>query len=93
MGDSDNCKPSSSGSIPKKQKVSAGTYKQKYTSAWERESSFSGWLSASDKGAYFYFCKVCNVHGAAGKSEILKHSKSQKHLSAMAHPVRAQEHC
>lgn len=59
------------------------TYVQKYLKDWEKEEDFKGWLSASSNGPSYFLCKPCGFNGKGGKSEILKHAKSQKHLAAV----------
>lgn len=65
----------SAGPSKKKPKV----YDQKYLSKWETDPKFKGWLSASKKGEYYFFCKACDVDCKGGKSEVERHAQSTKH--------------
>ena len=56
-------------------------YNQKYLKKWESDPKFSGWISKSDKGPMYYFCKACGKDGKAGKSELEKHAMGMKHIS------------
>ena len=56
-------------------------YSQKYLEKWESDPKFSGWISKSDKGPMYYYCKVCGKDGKAGKSELEKHATGKKHIS------------
>ena len=57
-------------------------YHQIYSSAWEVEPEFHGWLKASTKGSSYYFCSACNTDLSlnAGKLDIRKHAMGKKHI-------------
>ena len=64
---------------PSKVKRRRLIHTQKYLEKWEADPKFKEWLSKSKKGAEYFYCKVCNVDGKAGKSEIEKHAGGKKH--------------
>ena len=52
-------------------------YAGKYQPEWATQMDF---ICASDKGAMFAYCKVCNVHvnvSFGGKYDVVRHSKSR----------------
>ncbi|KAK3869381.1 hypothetical protein Pcinc_025308 [Petrolisthes cinctipes] len=54
---------------------------KKYSSEWEDEPEFHGWLKASSKGSSYYFCSACKAHLSlnAGKVDIRRHAVGKKH--------------
>lgn len=58
-------------------------YPQRYLEKWESDAKFGAWIAKSDKGPMYYYCKVCNKDGKAGKSELEKHASGKKHISNM----------
>lgn len=64
---------------PPKKKV----YQQGYCHAWELEEQFKNWLTKSEKGKLYFYCKICSFNGKGGKSEIMKHASTQKHLNSL----------
>ena len=53
---------------------------QFYRKEWEKESWAQGWLHFSNQDSAKAFCKVCNKHLAAGKSELTKHAETGQHM-------------
>ena len=56
-------------------------YAARYQPEWATEMNF---ICASDKGASFGYCKVCNVHvnvSSGGKYDVVRHSKSASHVT------------
>lgn len=53
---------------------------KEYNIKWENEAEFSSWISKSKKRSCYFYCKICNCSRKAGRSEIIKHSKSEKHI-------------
>ena len=57
--------------------------KRKYAAKYQTGMGDSdGFICASDKGAMFAYCKVCNVHvnvSFGGKYDVVRHSKSASH--------------
>ena len=54
-------------------------YTAKYQPGWATQIDF---IYASDKGAMFAYCKVCNAHVNVffgGKYDVVRHSKSASH--------------
>lgn len=49
---------------------------------------FKGWLTKSNKnsslGVELAYCKVCDHTLAIGKSELLRHAKTAKHIAFMS---------
>lgn len=67
----------------KKVKIRTKQYTQKFKQSWLEEEKFKKWLSKSRKSTSskdLAYCSVCNVDITCGKSEIVRHSKSQRHL-------------
>lgn len=62
----------------------------KYQTAWESHELFKRWVVPSKKGNTFFFCKFCSTDYSCGKSEILKHMKSKKHINNAAQFHRVQ---
>ena len=56
---------------------------QQYRVEWERKNWAKSWLMKSSKGFSMAFCKVCDKHLKAGKSELMKHCKSSVHIANM----------
>lgn len=58
-------------------------YIQKYVPSWETIPVFAGWLSKSMKKGLsnedMAYCKICDQNITSGKSEIYRHSLSQRH--------------
>lgn len=55
-------------------------FEKKFNEKWLEIEDFKGWLSRDKKDTDNAFCRACNVVLRGGKSELLKHSKSNKHL-------------
>ena len=64
-------------------KRKCAVYLQRYLEKWESDAKFGDWIAKSDKGPMYYYCKVCNKDGKAGKSELEKHAAGKKHISNM----------
>jgi len=57
-------------------------YCQKFVDSWLTDPQLKGWLKK--KSSYLGYCAVCNTDlklGKSGKSELVKHAKTKKHLS------------
>lgn len=56
-------------------------YDQKYNKLWEANPLYNGWLSPSENGNLYAFCKpcACDIQIKAGKTQLDRHAKSQKH--------------
>ncbi|XP_041978531.1 uncharacterized protein LOC121735744 isoform X1 [Aricia agestis] len=64
---------------PKKKKYSVS-----YKPDWEKDDLFEGWLSKSNKGPDFAYCKVCSCDiniTRGGKNDIKRHKETKKHES------------
>lgn len=70
------------------EKVKKRSYGQRYLNSWEKMPEFKGWLSKSNKnsphGVEMAFCKVCDHTLVCGKSELLRHAKTAKHIAFMS---------
>lgn len=60
-------------------KVEKNYRSQRYRKEWENESWALGWLSAG-KSAEKAHCTVCDKELAAGKSELIGHTKTSSHI-------------
>ncbi|RVE46071.1 hypothetical protein evm_009295 [Chilo suppressalis] len=58
-------------------------YEQKYLNLWEKDQKFSGWVTKSNKGDYYFYCKSCkcDLKCGGGKKVLEKHVESTKHKS------------
>ena len=70
----------------KRKKVAAkkSTATQKFRSAWLKDENFKNWLKKTSKSTThkdLVYCTICNADIACGKSEITRHSKSQRHVN------------
>jgi hypothetical protein len=74
--------------LPKPKATSTGKKKiYKFNQAWLKEPQFSGWLKKQDKcrgKSDIAYCKVCDVDMSAHRTEILRHSKSARHIKLSA---------
>ena len=64
---------------PEKKKV----YKSKYQNGWEIEFT---WVTKSEKGNSFAFCKLCQRHFSvshAGKNDVKKHGNTDLHSRSL----------
>lgn len=58
---------------------------QKFNRNWMEYSSYKAWLRPSNKGDYFAFCTFCNTDlsiGSAGKNDLFRHTKTNKHINS-----------
>ncbi|CAK1597844.1 unnamed protein product [Parnassius mnemosyne] len=58
---------------------------QKFNRNWMEDSSYKAWLRPSNKGDYFAFCTFCNTDlsiGSAGKNDLFRHTKTNKHVNS-----------
>lgn len=88
MQDDSSSQSSSNESNAKRQKLQkhfqkrSKKYDQKYSSAWEQNSNFKKWISPSQKGQYYFYCKVCkkDYSTKGGKNDVEKHYTSNLHI-------------
>lgn len=73
----DNEEPRPAGPPPK----ASLKYDQKYNKLWEASPLYNRWLSPSENGNLYAFCKPCgcDILIKAGKTQLDKHAKSKKH--------------
>lgn len=58
------------------------SYSKKIKQSWQKEEQFRNWLKKSPKSTAakdVAFCSICGVDITCGKSELVRHSKSQRH--------------
>lgn len=58
---------------------------QKFNRNWMEDYSYKAWLRPSNKGDYFAFCTFCNTDlsvGSAGKNDLFRHAKTNKHQNS-----------
>lgn len=56
----------------------------KFSSKWLEMPEFKNWLGKSDNHKYSHdmaHCKICDIHLTAHKSELIRHSKSSRHIN------------
>ncbi|KYM96048.1 hypothetical protein ALC62_13298 [Cyphomyrmex costatus] len=73
----DHQQPSTSGEERKKKRS------KKFQHKWLGLDNFKDWLTSHDDDTKA-FCSVCDKVLASGKADLLRHQKSQKHLSNIA---------
>lgn len=56
------------------------THIKSYSSKWEEDPNYRGWVHRSQRGDGHFFCLACKQHYACGKSELDKHASSKKHF-------------
>lgn len=56
---------------------------QNYCKHWENEEALNGWLTSSNKGPEYFYCKCCQFIGKGGWTDIAKHSVTQKHKTSV----------
>ena len=57
------------------------TWRQKgFVTTWMDIDCFKGWLSIVPSDKSKAFCKACNKELNAGKSDLLKHAKTELHI-------------
>lgn len=54
-----------------------------YSTKWEQDPNYKGWVQRSKKGDGYYYCLACNQDYTCGKSELDKHASSKKHCMNM----------
>ena len=54
---------------------------QRYKSSWETEIWAVGWLTSSRHNPGKAFCRVCNKDLVLGKSELMRHTKTDTHIT------------
>ncbi|KAG8185296.1 hypothetical protein JTE90_023904 [Oedothorax gibbosus] len=57
--------------------------KQKFIDKWVNEEKFKGWLARHPEDPTLARCISCNQELVAGKSELLKHSQTRKHVKSL----------
>ena len=65
-------------------------YRQKYRKAWEKDSSFKGWLEPVSKKPDKAYCKVCKRELAAVVTALRKHKDTAYHkenVSSLVDPT------
>lgn len=60
--------------------ASGSSRKKKFQEEWLSDPLFKGWLRTVPSDIFKCKCIACNVEILCGKSELLKHSKGQKHM-------------
>jgi hypothetical protein len=78
-----NSRPSPNFKKPIKAKTNHSQRINKFSAKWLQISEFSPWLTKSSnlRGKHeLAYCKVCNTNITAHRSEIQRHSKSERHI-------------
>lgn len=57
--------------------------KQKFIDKWVDDEKFKGWLSRHPEDPTLARCISCNQELVAGKSELIKHSQTRKHIKSL----------
>lgn len=57
--------------------------KQKFIDKWVEDEKFKGWLARHPEDPTLARCVSCNQELVAGKSELLKHSLTRKHIKSL----------
>lgn len=57
--------------------------KQKFIDKWVEDEKFKGWLSRHPEDPTLARCISCNQELVAGKSELIKHSQTRKHIKSL----------
>jgi len=66
--------------IPNKKKK---RYNQKYSTMWENQHKYKGWVRKSIKGNEFFYCTACKCDlkcSGGGRKDLDKHLASNKHV-------------
>lgn len=64
--------------------INARKIQKKFQQSWLNHESFKGWLASDTNNEHRALCTVCNVSISAGKSELLRHAKREKHRDALS---------
>ncbi|KAK3912905.1 Zinc finger BED domain-containing protein 5 [Frankliniella fusca] len=68
------------GELSAKEKAADAKRKEKkFTKKWLEDAEFRGWVKQVEGDPSKVLCKACNTSLAAGKSELQKHAKTDKH--------------
>ncbi|GFT69959.1 homogentisate 1,2-dioxygenase, partial [Nephila pilipes] len=57
--------------------------KQKFIDKWTDDEKFKGWLARHPEDPTLARCVSCNQELVAGKSELIKHSQTRKHIKSL----------
>ncbi|GFQ72829.1 homogentisate 1,2-dioxygenase [Trichonephila clavata] len=57
--------------------------KQKFIDKWTDDEKFKGWLARHPEDPTLARCVSCNQELVAGKSELIKHSLTRKHIKSL----------
>lgn len=57
--------------------------KQKFIDKWVNDDKFKGWLARHPEDPTLARCVSCNQELVAGKSELIKHSQTRKHVKSL----------
>lgn len=57
--------------------------KQKFIDKWVEDEKFKGWLARHPEDPTLAKCTSCNQELVAGKSELIKHSQTRKHIKSL----------
>ena len=57
--------------------------KQKFIDKWVEDEKFKGWLARHPEDPTLARCISCNQELVAGKSELIKHSQTRKHIKSL----------
>lgn len=57
--------------------------KQKFIDKWVEDEKFRGWLARHPEDPTLARCISCNQELVAGKSELIKHSQTRKHVKSI----------
>ncbi|GBN20458.1 Homogentisate 1,2-dioxygenase [Araneus ventricosus] len=57
--------------------------KQKFIDKWTDDEKFKGWLARHPEDPTLARCISCNQELVAGKSELIKHSQTRKHIKSL----------
>ncbi|XP_035209607.1 homogentisate 1,2-dioxygenase-like isoform X1 [Stegodyphus dumicola] len=57
--------------------------KQKFIDKWMEDDKFKGWLARHPEDPTLARCVSCNQELVAGKSELIKHSQTRKHIKSL----------
>lgn len=73
-------------------------YQQNYLKAWENGKESKGWLCKATncrpnqiEAGDVAYCKVCDQTITCGKSELLRHSESKRHLNLIKSVMSSQD--